>query len=62
MKVWVVMGNDYPDAVFDSHKGAMAHIESRAQEDSKFAKEMRPKIYWRAYEFELHSVEHLTTL
>lgn len=62
MKVWVIMGNDYPDAVFDSEEGANAFVKAKGEEDARH-RDMwaQPKIYWRAYEFELRSVTHRVT-
>jgi DNA polymerase I-like protein with 3'-5' exonuclease and polymerase domains len=48
---WVVMGNDYPDAVFASEKEAEAHIKRKKREDKK--KGTGRTIYWRAISFPL---------
>jgi hypothetical protein len=56
MKVWVVMGNDYPDAVFSSEKAADDFIaEKKREHEAKAHHEggAHWKIYWRAYEFDL---------
>lgn len=54
MKVWVVTGNDYPDAIFDSEKAADDYCTLKKREN---AAEQQPgyrrMIYWRSYEFEL---------
>ena len=46
-QVFVVMGNDYPDAVFDSEEKAQAYIKTQSDEVTGH------KIYWRAYPFTL---------
>lgn len=54
MKVWVIMGNDYPDAVALSEERADAYIK-RKQEEELIRQRLsgsRQKIYWRLYEFE----------
>lgn len=51
MKVWVIMGNDYPDAVFDSKTEAEAYCTRKTVS----APQTRRKIYWRAYEFTVQS-------
>ena len=61
MKVWVIMGNDFPDAVFDNEEAAEAHIKARKAE-GKIHGGSYAKIYWRAYEFPLQSVTQLVTL
>lgn len=50
MKVYVVMGNDYPDAVFDSEQAAKSFCEAKK---AKNATGERP-IYWRYFEFEMN--------
>lgn len=47
-KVWVVMGNDFPDAVFSSEEKATAYCAEKKKEPSPGA-----RIHWRSYEFEL---------
>ena len=55
MKVFVVMGNSYPEAVFTSDGAAQKFInEQRQSESSEIGKRFGPTIYWRFYEFELH--------
>lgn len=57
MKVWVIMGNDYPDAVIGSEEEAKDYIDKKKKEDiQKREKAMPgygPRIYWRSYEFDL---------
>jgi hypothetical protein len=48
MKVYVVMGNDYPDCVFSTEKKAEAYCDKRRAEKSGVH---QPRVYWRAYEF-----------
>lgn len=52
MKVWVIMGNDFPDAVFSSEKAADKHVEKMKAETDK-RPGGTPRIYWRSYEFTL---------
>lgn len=51
MKVFVVMGNDFPDCVFDDSDKADEYIKTKKDDDQK---EFR-RIYWRSYEFEVKS-------
>lgn len=52
MKVYVVMGNDYPDSAFSSEEGADNRIVLKIAEDKKNTLR-RTRIHWRWYEFEL---------
>lgn len=49
MDVWVIMGNDYPDAVVASEEAADAYCANK--------KAGRPdgRIYWRAYKFTMET-------
>ena len=49
MKVYVVMGNDFPDAVYAKEADARAYCEFRKQKDTEEGR----RIYWRVYEFEV---------
>lgn len=49
MNVYVVMGNDYPDSVFDSEQAAERYCE----EKRRAHKRGEPRIYWRTYEFKV---------
>lgn len=54
MKVWVIMGNDYPAAVRLTKRGADAYVARKKKEDlgPNGAKLFgHPRIYWRHYEF-----------
>ncbi len=51
MKVYVVMGNDYPDRVYEIRRDAE---EFCLEQNAKNEKGKRP-IYWCVYEFELIS-------
>lgn len=51
MKVYVVMGNDFPDCVFSTEAAAEAYCESKKAE----RREGYRRIYWRVYEFEVRS-------
>lgn len=49
MKVFVIMGNDFPDAVRCSKEEAEKYVEKMKKEHpGQFA-----KIYWRVYEFDM---------
>lgn len=52
MKVFVVMGNDFPDAVFDSEQTATAYCDAKRKEPKVIG--FGPRIYWCLYEFELN--------
>jgi hypothetical protein len=52
--VWVIMGNDYPEAVFDNEEAAEQDVEARKKLD-KIEHRGMTKIYWRAYKFTLQS-------
>jgi hypothetical protein len=49
MVVYVVMGNDYPDAVFKEQSAAEAYCLAKNSENRKGQR----RIYWRFYSFEL---------
>ena len=49
MKVYVVMGNDYPEAVFKLEAQAVKFCSDKKKERGT----QKPVIYWRTYEFEL---------
>lgn len=53
MKVFVVMGNDFPDSVFDSEDAAEAACDSKRAERERSPTGHRA-IYWRIYEFTLN--------
>jgi hypothetical protein len=50
MKVYVVMGNDYPDAVFKDERKADEYVEMKKK---YYSDHSRRPIHWRHYEFEL---------
>lgn len=60
-RAFVVMGNDYPDAVFSTKEAAEAHCEAMRKEGLVQYRQMhgreRPSydrgIYWRVYDFPL---------
>ena len=58
-KIYVVMGNDFPDAAFSTEEKADAYVERMRKEDDKnnSIKIHHVKIYWRAYEFILDEKE-----
>jgi hypothetical protein len=45
MEVWVVMGNDFPDAVFSTEAAADAYCAMQ--------KGINSRIYWRSFDFVL---------
>lgn len=51
MKVWAIMGNDYPDAVFDAEEAAHKYIDKKKKQQAGYS----AVVYWRAYEFEVQS-------
>lgn len=57
MRVYVVMGNDYPDAVFTTEALADEYCRQAAANVGalRVAGLGGPKIHWRYYDFELHS-------
>lgn len=66
MRVWVIMGNDFPEAVKLSEKDAEDFIKKMKKKEEKeeqvkqpmgprpkiYSMGPRQKIYWRSYEFE----------
>lgn len=50
MKVYVVMGNDYPDRVFADEKDAEDY---RREQSTQADKRGFPRIHWRVYAFDL---------
>jgi len=48
MKVFVIMGNDYPDKVFSRKIDADAFVRNKMNEQKSGI-----RIYWRVYEFDL---------
>jgi hypothetical protein len=55
MMVYVVMGNDYPDAVFSTEEAAEAYCEKKRQAEKKEnkGKWQGPGIFWRVHHFQL---------
>lgn len=55
MKVYVVMGNDFPDSVFRYEEAAERHVAERKKEDNRGSEtgSSFPRVHWRTYEFEL---------
>lgn len=51
-KVFVIMRNDFPNAVVSSKDKAEDYVEAHTIVDRALAKGY-PRIYWRWYEFEL---------
>lgn len=55
MKVWVVMRNDYPNAVFATSKAADAYCALKKEEPTSNHASGGIRIYWRIYKFEVRS-------
>ena len=53
MRVFVLMGNDYPGAVFADETAANQACKERAAEDDVPGR----RIYWRLYPFELQGFD-----
>lgn len=54
MKVWVIMGNDYPTAVFDNERAAKQYCKTQTKVNNRdMERGDSRKIYWRAYEFDV---------
>jgi hypothetical protein len=53
MKVYVIMGNDYPDAVFRRKDEAEAYVELKKKQDEEQQRQGHGRIYWRVYDFDL---------
>ncbi len=53
MKVYVVMGNDYPEAVLTSAVEADRFIANVEADDRRRNPNRLIKIHWRSYEFDL---------
>lgn len=54
-KVYIVMGNDYPAAVFSDKKIAEAYCYKKKKEEKPHESAVwkGTQIYWRSYEFTL---------
>lgn len=54
MKVYVVMGNDFPECVFEKETNAVEYCADRKREDAqKRQRQLGLVIHWRVHEFEL---------
>jgi hypothetical protein len=54
MKVWVLMGNDFPEAVFADQIAAEAEVKRRMDEQRVGKPNWdTPRVYWRVYDFKL---------
>ncbi len=53
--VYVVMGNDFPEAVFTDPAEAQAFCDRRREEDAPITTRLMPspRIYWRFFPFKL---------
>lgn len=59
MKVWVLMGNDYPEAVFADEliaESELAKIKEKAGAGLKSWERACARIYWRLYPFDLEGL------
>lgn len=55
-KVWVIMGNDFPESVWGDEEKVNKEIERLKKEDEDRLKKLRtmgPKVYYRSYAFEV---------
>lgn len=50
MDVWVVISNDFPDAVFDSEVAASAYVKAKREISASQGR----RIYWRHSKFTLN--------
>ena len=56
MKVYVLMGNDYPAAVFDNEAYGESIVSKLKEKEAAIRKQhIAPSIYWRLYDFELNA-------
>ena len=56
MKVYVIMGNDFPESVFASEEVAERYVKAKmADPANRHERSNTPRIYWRSYEFELRT-------
>ncbi|TDR34709.1 hypothetical protein [Aquamicrobium defluvii] len=53
MKVFVVMGNDFPAAVFTTEQAAQLCCEEESAKNEKRKRDGYGAIYWRVYSFDL---------
>lgn len=55
MKVYVVMGNDYPDSVFSEEERAENYVAEKIEQDrlARERKERYTQIHWRWYAFDM---------
>lgn len=53
MKVWVIMGNDFPDCVFAAEEAAAAYIKAKEADEAKQREKGFGRIYWRSYAYEV---------
>jgi hypothetical protein len=53
MQVYVVMGNDFPDAVFSTQDAADDYVARRKLEDNPSGDGWFRRVHWRHYNFEL---------
>jgi hypothetical protein len=51
--VYVVMGNDFPEAVYEEEGDAIAFVDAKKEEETKKQSSDLYRIYWRYYDFEL---------
>lgn len=55
MKVYVVMGNDYPAAVYADEDAAATRCREEAAKNEKRKLDGYGAIYWRYYDFDLQT-------
>jgi len=55
MKMFVIMANDFPEAVFDDENKAKAFVVAMNASDRRRCESLHAtRIYWKCYEFELN--------
>jgi hypothetical protein len=52
VKVYLVMGNDFPEAVFTTREAAEAYCDRQKDRDKAAGR----RIYWRVKEFEVREL------
>lgn len=55
MRVFVVMGNDYPAAVYDSERAAEKRCHAEMAKNERRLRDGYGKIFWRYYDFTLNA-------
>lgn len=64
-QLWVIMGNDFPAGVMDDEAAAETLCRQRMdaqkaaliEQHGPSGKHWAPRVYWRAYPFDLNAIE-----